>query len=392
MQQVYLDYAASTPIDPRVKEAMEPFLTSEFGNPSSQHSFGKSVAREIEKSRTTIASAINASSTRELLFTSGASESNNMAIAGIALGARVARGDKAAAAGHIITSAIEHKSALVFKRLMTLLGFESSVIYPNKEGFIEASALAAELRENTLLVTTQFVNNEIGNIQPIKELAALAHSKGAYFHCDAAQAFGKIDVDVRELDVDSLALSAHKIYGPKGVGALYLKKKTPFIPISFGGGQEFDKRHGTENTVAIVGFAKAAEIAINCLKLEYERIKSLRSDFYTSMGSIIDSQGFDTRANIVANFLPCFVPGIENSSIVIALDRRGFSISSGAACVSKNTGSKHSSHVLSAMNLDEALLQSFLRISFGRPTTKENVRDFVGTLKEIIKEKKELEK
>ena len=378
-RRIYLDYAATTPLDERVLEAMLPFLggpDGSFGNASALYAEGKAVHAAVEEARRTIASHLGVRDPYEIIFTSGGTESDNMAVRGIALAVR-SRVGRSKGPGHVVCSSFEHKAVLEAVRSLKSDGFEVTFIDPDPEGFVVPNALEAALRPDTVLASIMLANNEVGTVQPIRELAEVVHAHGALFHTDAVAAVGKVPVDVSELGVDALSFTAHKICGPKGTGALYLSKKAPFAPIQHGGGQERGKRSGTYDTAGIVGFARAIEFACgDDMAAEAERLCQLRDAFIARAtatvggGCPVARLATTVPAGDCMRHLPGLVPLLfddrYSEDMVMELDLKGFAVSGGSACTASQA---KPSNVLKSMGLDDEEASRFLRISFGRFTT-----------------------
>ncbi|MFT7183839.1 MAG: cysteine desulfurase [Oceanicoccus sp.] len=367
---IYLDYAASTPLDPRVLEAMLPYLKEQQGNPSSIHQFGQGTRRAIDEARNIVIEWLGAFSTHEIVFTGSGTESCNMAIFGAAF-ARQEQGK------HLVVSAMEHPAVLESARyLRDNFGFELTEVKPDSEGMMQVSEVESVLREDTILVSVMMVNNEVGSIQPVKEIAAICRGKGILFHTDACQAPGNVPVNVEDLQVDLLSINGSKIYGPKGVGLLYIREGVKITPLIHGGGQEFRMRGGTENTANIVGFAKA-------LQLLEESTPLLRDQL---LDELLKIDGVSLNASIenrVSTNINLHVTGISGESLVMRLDMEGLATSSGSAC---SAGKTEASHVLLAMGQSEQKALESLRLSLGRFTTEEEVKESVETLKTVIKD------
>ena len=333
-----------------------------------------------------ISRAVHASRPTEIIFTSGATESNNAIILGL-LQARLEterqKGHKDYAP-HFITSAIEHDAVLALLPIMRARGFEATVLKPDRQGRISEEALQAALRPNTALVSIMWANNEIGTVQDIPALCGIAHANGALFHTDATQAVGKVPVDLSAAGVDAASFSSHKVCGPKGIGALYVKTGTTFDPLLVGGGQESGRRSGTQNVAGMVGFAAACEASCHMLEGEMPRLSALRERLYQGLmrtgrakRTIPEAQG----ATFLPNIAHLVVPGIESETLILQLDLAGFAVSGGSAC---STGSLEPSHVLSAIGVkrDEALCS--LRISLGRYTTADEVERFIAAFAQVF--------
>jgi cysteine desulfurase len=374
-REVYLDYAATTPIRPEVFQAMEPYLTKEFGNPSSIHHFGKQARIAIEEAREKIAKALGAKN-EEIIFTSGGTESNNMALKGVAY----ALSDKGK---HIITSSIEHHAILEPCHFLEKLGFEITYLPVDKEGFIDPDSLRKAIRKDTILISIMHANNEIGTIEPIEELTKIAREYEIYFHTDAVQTVGHIPVNVDKLGVDLLSISAHKFYGPKGIGALYIRKGTKIHPLIHGGEQEQRKRAGTENVAGIVGMGKAIEISILELDKERERLINLRDYFIKEVEKRIEEVYLNGPREIrLPNNINFSFAYIEGESILLNLDLEGIAVSTGSAC---SSASLEPSHVLSAIGLPIELAHSAVRFTLGHYTTKEDLDYTLEVLEKTVK-------
>ncbi len=387
---VYLDYAATAPLTEEVAAAMAPYQAGGRenilvnANANSLHTPGRKVFAALEDARKTIAGALGAARPSEIIFTSGATEADDSALIGMALGAREALRLKGMqlAQPHIIVSAIEHDAILAPAKKLETLGFRVTRLEVNSQGFVEVRSLEEALCEDTILVSVQAANSEVGSIQPIAQLAALAHEHGALFHTDAVQALGKAPVDIAEWDVDAASFSAHKLGGPKGVGILYLKARTPFEPYLLGGGQESGLRSGTQNVAGAVGCATAVFDAQAMQEAEAARLRPLRDYLYAELTRIeeveatveVDPGSFDFLPNIVH----VLVEGLESETLILRLDMLGFGVSGGSACSSL---SLEPSHVLKAMGISTDRAREALRISIGRYTTEQDVHNFVEALK-----------
>jgi cysteine desulfurase len=375
-RSIYLDYAATTPVDPRVVEAMLPYFTQRYGNANSLYALGRDAYRALEDARERFAAIINAQPT-EVIFNGAGTESDNAALFGIA-GAAKARGKGA----HIVVSAFEHHAVLHPAEALAKRGFELTVLKPREDGIVYPEDLRAVLRDDTVLVSVMHANNELGTVQPIKDLAAAAHERGAYFHTDAVQALGKLEWDAADLGVDAASFSAHKIYGPKGVAALFLKRGTPFEPQLLGGGQESKKRSGTQNTAGIAGFVRALEIMVEERDVENARLTILRDrviDGVLALPNSLLNGGRDVaRLPHIANLV---LKGVEGEAMLLQLDNRGIAVSTGSAC---SSGSLEPSHVLLSIGCPAEIAHGSLRISVGRYTTAEDVEYFLEVLPPII--------
>lgn len=379
-RKVYLDYSATTPVKPEVVDEMIPYFTEKFGNASSIYQTGLEAKDALEEARGRVAELIHAEP-KEIIFTSGGTESDNWAL--------IATARRLKAKGrHIITSAIEHHAILHTCRYLEKEGFETTYVGVSREGLIDPKEVEAAIRPDTILVSIMYVNNEMGAVQPIREIAAIAHEHGILFHTDAVQAVGNVPLDVKELDVDMLSMSSHKIYGPKGIGAIYVKSGVNLPTYVHGGAQERKKRAGTENIPGIVGFGKAAELARLHFDEHVKHVSAMRDHFvkrvldeipYTYLNGSTEHR-HPGNANITFEY-------IEGESILLYLDFAGISCSSGSACSSK---SLQPSHVLSAMGIPVELIHGSIRFTFGDFTTLEDVDYTVDKLVEVIARLREI--
>jgi len=388
-KNIYLDYAATTPIEPKVLKKMLVFLKNNFGNPSSIHSFGQEAKTAIEEAREKIASSLNCSSS-EVFFTGSATEANNIAILGIVRAAK-RQGIKNP---HIIVSQIEHHAVLEPCRQLEKEGAETTYLPVDKKGLINLSDIKKAIKKNTVLVSIMYANNEIGSIQPIGQISRLIgqaeHSIGhkIYFHTDAVQAFNYLNCDVKKLGVDLLTLSGHKIYGPKGIGALYVRQNTPLEPVIFGGGQEQGLRPGTENTASIIGFAEAVQIAAQEREKEAKKIKPLRDKLIKGLLQKIPGAKLNgPQESRLPNNVNISIPGIEGESMLISLDQEGIAASTGSACSSR---SLRPSHVLLAIGLTPKQAHGSLRFSLGKYTTRQDIEKVLAVLPKIVKRLREI--
>jgi len=374
-RRVYMDHAATTPVDPEVVEAMVPYFTEIYGNASSLHSFGREAHNAMEEARSRVARLINAHP-EEIIFTAGGTESDNIAIKGAAYANR-SKGD------HIITSTIEHPAVLETCRSLEKQGFKVSYIPVDKNGLIELESLRKAVTERTTLITIMHANNEIGTIEPMEEIAEIAGSKDVIFHSDAVQSAGKIPIDVKEIGIDLLSISAHKIYGPKGIGALYVKKGTHLEPIIHGGGHERGLRSSTENIPGIVGLGKAAELAKTRMSKDTADLTNLRDQLIEATLSDIEESylnGHPTKR--LPNNAHFRFTGIEGEALILNLDEKGIAASTGSACSSKKL---LPSHVLMAIGLNEVQAHGSLRLTLGRENTKEDIEYVHQVLPETVK-------
>lgn len=373
---IYFDNFATTSLNEEVFNEMKEFLIYNYSNPSSIYEFSQKSRVAIEKSRENIANYINANK-NELFFTSGGTEADNWAI----MGMTVFKGIKN---GHIVVTAFEHSAVLETVKFLEKIGFDVTYIFPNKEGFINCNDVINEIREDTILVSIMYVNNEVGTIQDIKKICSLVKEKNSniIFHTDAVQALSEIEIDVKDLNVDLLSISGHKVHGPKGIGALYIKSGTEIENFIFGGSQERSRRAGTENVAGIVGFSKAIDILRNSRESNISKRLVLREYFlkkleensisFTINGAIEDRYS----GNINISF-----EGVDKEMLIMSMDLKGICISGGSAC---SSGAVENSHVLNAMGIDENLKNSAIRISFGENNTFKEIDNFIIVLREII--------
>lgn len=376
---VYLDHNATTPLAPEVLDVMLPYLREEFGNPSSIHGYGRTAKGALLDSRETLASFLG-SSPSEIVFTASGTEADNLAI----LGALAAAEEEKSGRRHLVCSAIEHHAVLHTMAHLEKKGYPVSFVPVDARGRVAPESLAKCLRPDTLLVSIMFANNETGVVQPMRELEQRVHEAGALFHTDAVQACGKIPVDVEELGCDLLSLSAHKFYGPKGVGALYVRKGTPLKPVFRGGGQERARRPGTENVAGIVGLAEAARRAKASLLDESRRLSALRDRLEGDVLEKIErchtnGEGVERTPNT----LNLRFEDVDGEDLVHGLDRAGFALSTGAAC---SSGAVSPSHVLVAMGLTPKEVQGSIRVSLGRETDSSQLEEFSRALSILVGE------
>ena len=358
--RIYLDYAATTPLNPEVRAVMEPFLSGDgFGNPSSLHADGQRAKRALDAARDSLADALDCQFA-EISFTGGGTESDNAALVGVML-ANKTRGN------HLITTTIEHEAVTETARFLETLGFRVTYLPVDEFGTVSPSSVADALTDETVLVSVMHANNEVGTIQPLREIADIVHARGALLHTDAVQTFGQLPLTVAALGVDLLTLSAHKIYGPKGAGALYVRSGIAIEPLLHGGGQERQRRSGTENVAAIAGFGEAVRLLLPGRAAEAARLTSLRDRLWTGLSTRLPLAVLNGHpTNRLPNNLNFSLPGLDAETLLLSLDRAGVSASSGSACTS---GSIEPSHVLSAMGLSDARLKSALRLTLGSGTT-----------------------
>ncbi|NMB44949.1 MAG: cysteine desulfurase NifS [Firmicutes bacterium] len=374
MKQIYLDHAATTPMRPEVLQAMLPFLQAQFGNPSSIYQTGREAQTAMDGARDKVAKLIGASA-REVVFTAGGSEADNLAIKGVASALR-SKGN------HIITSAIEHHAVYYTCKYLEKHGFRITVLPVDAHGLVDPAAVASALTSDTILVTIMHANNEIGTIQPIAEIGRILQERSILFHTDAVQTVGHIPVDVDQLGVDLLSLSAHKFYGPKGVGALYVRRGTRLDPLIHGGGQEANRRAGTENVAGIAGLAVALELAVAEMDVMAAQQQRLRDKLIDGVLQTISH----TRLNghpekrLPGNVNLCF-EFIEGESLLLNLDMQGIAASSGSACTS---GSLEPSHVLLALGLPHEIAHGSLRLTLGRDTSPADIDVVLDVLPGIV--------
>lgn len=374
MIRINMDNSATTQVKKEVLDAMLPYLNEDFGNPSSVHSFGRDIKAVLENARETVANFIGAEA-GEIYFTSGGSEADNWAIKGIA--------EKLSSKGnHIITSKIEHHAVLHTCEYLERKGFEVTYLDVDKEGFIDLKDLESKITDKTILISIMFANNEIGTIEPIKEIAAIAKKHNVIFHTDAVQALGKVEINVKELGIDLMSVSGHKLHAPKGTGVLYIRKGVILENLIHGGGQERKKRAGTENIAGIVAFAKACEIAKRDFVEHNEKLTKLRDRLIDKVVATIPhtivTGSRDHRLSSIASF--CF-EFIEGESLLLMLDMNGIAGSSGSACTS---GSLDPSHVLMAIGLKHEIAHGSLRLSLSDSNTEEEIDYVVEKLAVII--------
>lgn len=374
MKTIYLDHSATTPVRKEVLNAMIPYFSAEYGNPSSLYTIGRSGKRAIEHARKQVAYAINCSP-NEIYFTSCGSESDNLAIKGFAY-ANINKGN------HIITSKIEHPAILNTCKNLENKGFRVTYLNVDENGFIDLQELKKVINNDTILISVMTANNEIGTIQNVKEIGNIAHQHNIVFHTDAVQAIGNVKIDARDMNIDMLSMSAHKFYGPKGVGALYVKKGINFERIQDGGHQEREKRAGTENVAGIVGLGKAIEIA-NLQIEEYNvKLNSLRKYFIDEISKRkkdIKING-DLNSRLPGNINISF-KGKDSSNILIELDKHGICASGGSAC---SSGTSNPSHVLLAIGLERQWLEGTIRITLGEENTKQHIDYLIQVLEKIV--------
>lgn len=380
MNRIYLDHAATTPVKPEVLDAMMPYFTQSFGNPSSIYQVAQINKKAIDDARETIAKHLGAN-TNEIFFTSGGTEADNWAIKGI-VEANKNKGN------HIITTKIEHHAVLHTCEYLEKQGFEVTYLDVNEEGVIDLEALKAAIKDTTILISIMYANNEVGTIMPIKEIGAIAKEHGIAFHTDAVQAIGQVRIDVKEQNIDALSLSGHKIYGPKGIGVLYIRRGLRITNLIHGGAQERGRRAGTENVPAIVGIAKAMELAYTDFEAKNERIKGLRDKL---MNGILESIPYSklngSSTNRLENNVNIGFEFVEGESLLLLLDMNGVAASSGSACTS---GSLDPSHVLLALGLPHEKAHGSLRLTLGEGTTEQEVDYVLEKLPAIVQRMRDM--
>ena len=371
---MYLDNSATTAVSEEVLNEMEPYFREAYGNPSTLYSVGREAKKGLDKARQRVADAINADP-KEIIFTSGGSESDNLAIKGIALKLK-GKGN------HIITSEIEHPAVKETLHFLETLDFKVTYLPVYENGIVKVEDVKDAITPETILITIMHGNNEIGTLQPIAEIGKLARERKILFHTDAVQTFGKVKVDVEELNVDLLSLSSHKVHGPKGVGALYIKKGVRITPLIHGGGQERGIRSGTENVPGIVGFGKECEIANNNLEENYARLVKTRDEIIEKvLDAVPESYLNGDRNERLPNVINFRFSSIEGESLILLLDAKGYQASTGSACSSKTL---EASPVLKALNLDDVDVHGSLRISLGSQTHVDDVDGLVEAIKESV--------
>ena len=369
-----MDHSATTPVAPEVLEAMLPYFREKFGNASSLHSFGLEAKEALESSREKVAKLLGAN-TEEVIFTSGGTESDNLALKGIAYRNR----EKGK---HIITTTIEHPAILEVCRKLETVGFEVTYLPVTNEGFVDPATLESSIRKDTMLISVMHANNEIGTIQPLKEIGKIAAERDIYLHTDAVQSAGKIPIDVSDLGLDLLSLSSHKLYGPKGIGALYVRKGTRLESITQGGGHERNLRSGTENISGIVGLAKAAELAQHVMGEEAGRLAKLRDRLAKLvLDNVLDCWINGSMANRLPSNLNFGFKYVEGESLLLFLDSKEIAVSTGSACSSKKL---EPSHVLLALGLSPVNCHGSLRITLGRSNTEEEIDYVAGAIREAV--------
>jgi cysteine desulfurase len=370
---IYLDHNSTTPVDPRVLAAMLPYLAENFGNANSIHSSGQRARAAVDAARQSVAELLGAKAS-EIVFTCGGTEADNLAIFGIVNPCDQPR-------KHVVTTAIEHHAVLNTVQALEKQGVDVTYVPVNREGLVDPDDIREAIRPETVLISVMLANNEIGTIQPIAEIGRIAAEEDIYFHCDAVQAAGKMRVDVKELGVDLLSISGHKLYAPKGVGALFVRTGTELGPMFFGGHHERDRRPGTENVPGIVGLGKAVELAMQNLDADVVRLAALRDRFENALLAL---PGVRVNGNVrerAPNTSNLSFEAAGGEALVIALDLQGVMCSSGAAC---SSGAVEPSHVLTAMGLTPEQARSSLRFSLGRPTTEHEIDEAIRIIPPVV--------
>jgi cysteine desulfurase len=371
-RRVYLDHNASTPVHPEVVAEMLPYFSDVYGNPSSVHGFGRDARAAVDAARDRVAAFLRVRP-EELVFTSGGTESDNFGVKGLAL----ARGS-----GHVITSAIEHHAVLRSAQALEAQGFAVTYLPVDQYGMVDPDDVRRALRPDTIAISVMHANSEVGTIQPVREIGAIAREADVPFHVDAVQTFGKVEIDVDAMGIDALSFSSHKIYGPKGIAGLYIRRGTKMVSIQHGGEHERRRRAGTENVPGIVGLAKAVEVRARDMKAEVERVSALRDRMWEGIRARVPEvrlNGHPTeRLPGTANI--CY-RNVESESIVLGLDLKGIAVSAGSACTA---GSVEPSHVLVAMGVPLDWAMGAVRSSLGRSTTAEDVDHVVASVAEVV--------
>lgn len=375
-EKIYLDNAATTNLSAEVLNAMMPALTNDFGNASSIHSLGRQALELIDQGRETIAETINAKA-NEVYFTASGSEANSWAIVGIAM-ANMSKGN------HIITSKIEHASVLEACAFLERNGFDVTYLDVDSKGFINFAELLRSIRPDTILISIMAANNELGSIQNLKAIAKTAHEKGIIFHTDAVQLYGNMEIDVEDLDIDALTISAHKIYGPKGMGALYVSNRIKIDPIIFGGNPERNKRGGTCNTAGIVGFAKACEVAHRDMKTNNHKLRQLSDYFVMKLSQAVENIKFnaETRQKL-PNIISVTFIGVDGESLLTKLDMNGVAVSTVSSC---SSNSLNVSHVIKAIGMNNNDAKSTIRFSLGKNNSFEELDKAIAIIITAVEE------
>jgi len=381
VQRIYLDHNATTPLHPAVVDRMTEALREEFGNPSSVHHFGQRAKAAVDEARSAVAALLGAEPP-EIVFTSGGTEGDNIAIRG------VAEALEASGRRHLIASAIEHEAVLNTLKALARRGWKTTLLAVGESGIVSPEALRAALTDDTALVSVMHANNEIGTMQPIAELARVAHERGALFHTDAVQSAGKIPVDVKAMGVDLLSVSAHKFYGPKGVGAIWIRRGLRLLPPTTGGKQERSRRAGTENVAGIVGMGVAAQVALRKMKDEAARTAALRDRLEEGVVQAVPGTAINgARDARVPNTTNISFDRVEAESLLIALDLEGVAVSTGSAC---SSGTLEPSHVLKAMGFAPHRTQNSIRFSLGAGNTEADIDHVIAVLPRVVEKLRSL--
>ncbi len=371
---IYLDHAATTPVDARVLDAMIPYFTEHFGNPSGLYGQARATRQALDNARASVAAILHAKPS-EIVFTSGGSESDNAAIKGVAWASRE-RGN------HVVTTAIEHHAVLHTCEWLERFGIETTFVAVDGDGRVDPAAIDAAMRPTTVLVSVMHANNEIGTIQPLREISEIAHARGVPVHTDAVQSCGHLEIDVDALGVDLLSLSAHKFYGPKGVGALFVRRGTAWLPTQQGGGQERNRRAGTENVAGLVGLARALELTRESGEWEGARLAAMRDRLIEGVLATIPESRLNGHPTLrLPNNANLSFGGVDGESILLNLDIHGIAASSGSACTA---GSIDPSHVLLALGLPQTMAAGAVRLTLGRGTTDDHIDRVLGTLPDVV--------
>jgi cysteine desulfurase len=388
MYRAYFDHNATTPVDPEVLAAMLPYFSGEYGNPNSVHSFGQSARGAVERARASVAALIGARPS-EIVFTSGGTEADNLAIFGVVAGIVGHSPEPAAGrARHIVTTTIEHHAVLHSCQALERRGVAVTRVPVGHDGLVDPDDIRRALRPETVLVTVMHANNELGTLQPVEEIGRVAAEAGVWFHSDAVQSAGKVALDAARMGVDLMSLSAHKFYGPKGAGVLFVRKGVQLEPLLYGSRGEAGRRAGTENVSGIVGLGKAAELALARLDEQGARVAALRDRLEQGLLARVSGARLNgSVAKRLPNTCNIMFPDVESESLVIALDLQGVACSAGAACLS---GAVDPSHVLAAIGLSPAEARGSIRLSLGRPTTDQDVALALDAIPEVVARQREL--
>jgi cysteine desulfurase len=387
MKRVYLDYNATTSVEPEVLEAMLPYFSAEFGNASSIHTFGQRARAAVETAREQVAALIGARA-QEIFFTSGGTESDNHAIFGIVSSSFTSANSSTSARPHIITSLVEHEAVLNACQALAKQGVAVTYLHVDQDGSIDPQDLEAALRKETVLISIMHANNELGTVQPLEEIGRVAKQADVYFHSDAVQSAGKIPIDVNQFQLDLLSLSGHKLYAPKGIGALYVRGSTRLKQLLYGGHHQRGVRPGTENVAGIVGLGKAAEIARHSLANDAKRLSALRDQLeHGLLNRVPHSRINGARAVRTPNTANLVFPGVEGEALLIALDLKGLACSTGAAC---SSGAVEPSHVLTAIGLPTEEARASLRFSLGRHTTQADIDFALQVIPAVVEQLRQL--